>query len=195
MSIQIESTPITTTFGNFELYCLNWGSHADENIICLKAEGNLEHPLIRIQSACFTSEIFKSTDCDCHEQLVTSLQKIQASGGYLFYLLQEGRGAGIFQKIKGLKLGITEGLDTVDAYLKLGIDKDLRTYDKLAPFFEYFGIKQARLLTNNPSKINALTTAGVTVERVPLEICATSSSLSYLKTKRDKMGHLLNLHP
>ncbi len=192
MTMQIENCKINSIYGEFEFYCFNYGSHEDENILCLKTFSKSEYPLIRLQSACFTAEIFRSKDCDCHEQLETSLIRIQKEGGFLFYLLQDGRGAGIFEKVKGLKLGETDGLDTADAYKHLGLEPDPRKYDKLKEVFDYFGIKKAKLLTNNPRKIKGLENLGVDVIREPLEIEPTDSSISYLTTKKNKLGHLFN---
>lgn len=188
--MQVENCKINTLYGDFDFYCFNFGKHEDDNILCLKTFKIPKNPLIRIQSACFTVEIFRSTDCDCHEQLDTSLKAIQTEGGFLFYLLQDGRGAGIFKKVKGLKLGNTDNLDTAQAYEHLNIDLDPRKYDRLKEVVNYFSIKDARLLTNNPRKIKGLEDTGVKVRREPLEIEPTNYSRSYLTTKKHKMGHL-----
>jgi len=193
VTYQVESCNIKTIYGAFEFYCFNWGSHEDENVLCLCVKPSDRIPLVRIQSACFTAEIFRSTDCDCHEQLEQSLIRIQKNGGYLIYLLRDGRGAGIFQKVKGLKLFETDGLDTADAYDHLGIDKDPRKYERVAEILKYFNLSKIKLLTNNPRKIGGLETHGIEVERVPLLIEPTKDSYPYLKTKRDKMGHMLEL--
>jgi GTP cyclohydrolase II len=190
--MNIENCNINSIYGDFDFFCFNFGLHEDENILCLKSPTNAEFPLIRIQSACFTAEIFRSKDCDCHEQLETSLIRINNEGGYLFYLLKDGRGAGIFDKIKGLKLGQTHGLDTADAYTHLGIPLDPRKYDILKEVFNHFNIKKAKLLTNNPRKIEGLVKNGINVIREPLEIEPTDFSKSYLSTKKNKFGHLFN---
>lgn len=190
--LKIASCKINSIYGDFELYCFNFGQHEDENILCLEAETSSKRPLVRVQSACFTAEIFRSKDCDCHEQLETSLIKIQEEGGYLIYLLQDGRGAGIFEKVKGMKLGETKGLDTADAYQHLGLELDPRKYDQLKVVFKHFKIKGVRLLTNNPRKIKGLKNIGINVDREPLEIKPTDDSVSYLKTKKNKLGHLFS---
>ncbi len=188
----VENTLIKTLYGEFEFFCFNWGEHEDENILCLRVPNNNEAPLVRLQSACFTAEIFRSTDCDCHEQLETSLQMIQKQGGNLIYLLQDGRGAGIFSKVKALQLGFSHGLDTAEAYSHLGLSLDPRSYDQAAEVLEHFGISRVRLLTDNPRKIRGLESKGIVVERVPLEILPTDDSIDYLRTKKIKMGHLLD---
>ena len=189
---KVENCRINTIYGPFEFFCFNWGDHEDENILCLHVKSE-NTPIVRLQSACFTAEIFRSTDCDCHEQLEYSLRLIQKEGGYFLYLLQDGRGAGIFNKTRGLKLGDTLGLDTADAYDYLGINRDPRNYERANQVLHYFQLTNIRLLTNNPRKIQAIEESGIKVERLAIEIPTTSDSLSYLITKRDKMGHLLKL--
>ena len=151
-----------------------------------------EMPLVRIQSACFTAEIFRSKDCDCHEQLETSMRKINEEGGLFIYLLQDGRGAGIFNKIKGLRLGETEGLNTAEAYDKLNLNRDPRKYYQLRDVVDYFKLKEVKLLTNNPRKVQGLEELGVKVVRIPLEIEPTQFSEPYLKTKKKELGHLFS---
>ena len=192
INYKVEHCHISTIFGPFEFYCFNWGSHEDDNVLCLHSP-ETDVPFVRLQSACFTAEIFRSTDCDCHEQLEASLKKIQKDGGYLLYLLQDGRGAGIFKKVQGLKLGDTDGLDTAEAYDYLGLKRDPREYSRAIQVLKHFGLSKIKLLTNNPRKISAIETAGICVERVALEIPATEESYPYLKTKQTKMGHLLRL--
>jgi GTP cyclohydrolase II len=108
---KIASTKLKTAHGKFDFHCFAWGTHEEDNVLCLSrlVESN-EAPLCRIQSACYTAEIFQSLDCDCHEQLHSSLKKIQTHGGLLIYVLCDGRGAGLFTKTLGLELGRTEGL-------------------------------------------------------------------------------------
>lgn len=149
-------------------------------------------PLVRIQSACFTAEIFRSLDCDCHEQLETSLKLISSEGGILIYILRDGRGAGIFPKVMGLNLGAVEGLDTAEAYDRLGIPRDPREYSKVVQVLSELQISSVRLLTNNPRKIKGLEKAGISVERVPLQIAPTSESRPYLNAKKSKLGHLFS---
>jgi GTP cyclohydrolase II len=195
MEYRIENCSINTVYGDFKFYCFNFGDHEDENVLCLVDRKNSDSiPLLRIQSACFTAEIFRSTDCDCHEQLVESLNGIhEYNNGLLIYLLRDGRGAGIFNKVKGLKLGEDKKLDTADAYDYLGINRDPRKYLNVVEILKYFSINEVKLLTNNPRKISGLTEQGIKVEHVPLIINPTEKSYNYLKTKNDKMGHMLGL--
>ena len=154
--------------------------------------GQVKPSLCRVQSACYTAEIFQSLDCDCHEQLHQSLALIQEKGGVLVYLLCDGRGAGLFTKTLGLELGRVEGLDTSDAYRRLGVPQDPREYSRAAYALSYLGVQTVRLLTNNPRKLAGLSEHGIAVEHVGLEIPATPDSAPYLETKAAKMGHLLS---
>ena len=147
---------------------------------------------MRVQSACYTSEIFRSTDCDCHQQLHASLEEIHKKGGLVIYMLADGRGAGLLTKVRGLALGETEGLDTFDAYVRLGAPVDPRDYGRVVEVLKALKINSIQLLTNNPRKIDAILEAGIIVERVSLEIAPTEASRPYLDTKRLKFGHLLD---
>ena len=188
----LASCSLKTVFGSFNLFCFSWGPDESDNVLALQVPWNDRVPIIRVQSACFTGEIFRSTDCDCHEQLERSLQLIQEAGGLFVYLIRDGRGAGIFKKVQGLRLGESQGLDTADAYEALGLEPDPRTYDRVADVLRYFGVVRLNLLTNNPRKVDGLQAAGLEVERIPIEIEATPDSYAYLRTKRMKMGHLLD---
>lgn len=188
----VASTKLSTKNGNFDFYCFSWGSHEEDNVLCLSTIQKSTTPVLcRIQSACYTAEIFQSLDCDCHEQLHSSLAQIQEQGGVLIYLLCDGRGAGLFTKTLGLELGRTEGLDTSDAYDRLGVPQDPREYSRAAHVLSHFGITHVRLLTNNPRKVEGLQECGIQVDRAPLEIRATPDSAPYLETKAKKMGHML----
>ncbi len=193
MDFQVAHSPLKTAYGDFEFSCFSWGGHEEENVLCLRVDKGAAVPLVRLQSACFTAEIFRSTDCDCHEQLELALKRIQAEGGLFLYLLQDGRGAGIFLKTRALGLWATKRVDTADAYKLMGLLPDPREYDKAAAVLGYFGTRSVALLTNNPRKVDGLIARGLTVSRVPLEITPTSDSICYLRTKRDKLGHLLTL--
>lgn len=189
---KVASTKLNTKHGDFDFHCFSWSEHEEDNVLCLtKAVSTAQPVLCRIQSACYTAEIFQSLDCDCHEQLHTSLAQIQAEGGLLIYLLCDGRGAGLFTKTLGLELGRTEGLDTSEAYRRLGVPQDPREYARAAYVLSHLGIRHVRLLTNNPRKLTGLAEHGITVDHQSLEIPATPDSSSYLETKAKKMGHLL----
>ncbi len=150
-------------------------------------------PLVRIHSECITGDVFGSCKCDCGKQLEQSLIQIAQEGGVLIYLRQEGRGIGLANKLKAYALQ-EQGLDTVDANNELGLPVDNRDYAIAYQILKYFEMESIRLLTNNPSKIVDLERYGMMVtERVPLEIEATEESHRYLKTKKEKMGHLLAL--
>lgn len=189
---RIASTKLRTKHGEFDFHCFAWGPHEDDNILCLSKGGTESPALCRVQSACYTAEIFQSLDCDCHEQLHKSLDLIQRYGGVLVYVLCDGRGAGLFTKTLGLELGRTEGLDTSEAYARLGVQQDPREYSRVAFALKHLGFSEVRLLTNNPRKVQGLIDNGVGAIRQPLEIPATPDSRPYLQTKATKMGHLLS---
>ena len=191
-SYKVESTVIKTKFGEFDFYCFNWGDHEEDNILVLKNDKHDDIPLVRVQSACYTAEIFRSLDCDCHAQLSKSQRVISEHGGFLIYMLCDGRGAGLLNKIKGMDLGITQGMDTSDAYHHLGLDQDPRDYQRVFEVLSYFNQTNIKLLTNNPRKVIGVESSGITVVREPLEIVSTKESEPYLKTKATKMGHMLS---
>src|SRR5262245_30227821 len=187
----IESTPLTTHYGNFDLFCFSWSGHEEDNVLALVREPLTSPCLTRIQSACYTGEIFSSTDCDCHDQLDSSLRRIQESGGVFIYLLCDGRGAGLLSKVRALALNAKKQLDTAEAYRALGIPLDPRTYERAAHVLRYLNVQAVRLLTNNPRKLNGLKDSGFDVIHAPLEIPATASTAPYLKAKALKLGHML----
>ncbi len=147
-------------------------------------------PLVRVHSECITGDVFGSCKCDCGKQLESSLSQIAEEGGVLIYLRQEGRGIGLANKLKAYALQ-EQGLDTVDANLKLGLPADNRDYAIAYQILKYLGIEAIRMLTNNPLKIASLQRYGISAERVPLEIEPTEENRSYLVTKKQKLGHLL----
>lgn len=151
-------------------------------------------PLVRIHSECITGDVFNSCKCDCGKQLDRSLELIAEEGGVLIYLRQEGRGIGLANKLKAYSLQEKLGLDTVDANLKLGLPADNRNYVIAFQILKYLGIDAVRLLTNNPLKIAAIEQLGIVVqERVALEMASTKENRGYLKTKKEKFGHLLTI--
>jgi GTP cyclohydrolase II len=148
-------------------------------------------PLVRIHSQCLTGDVFGSLRCDCRQQLEMALSMIAAAGtGVLIYEQQEGRGIGLMAKLQAYELQ-DRGLDTVEANEKLGFKADHREFALPADILKSLGIKQVRLLSNNPDKVAALERAGIKVaERVPCEVEPHSHSENYLKTKKEKLGHL-----
>lgn len=188
---KVSSTKLKTRFGDFDFYCFSWGKHEEDNVLCQLKRPYPRRPLVRIQSACYTAEIFRSSDCDCHQQLERSLRRISREGGVFIYMLCDGRGAGLYKKVLGLELGRVKGLDTSDAYRHLGLKQDPRDYARVVQILKHWEIDGVRLLTNNPRKINGLQKAGISVSRESLEIPATPASRGYLRTKGKKMGHML----
>ncbi|HSA84043.1 MAG TPA: GTP cyclohydrolase II [Patescibacteria group bacterium] len=184
--------------GNFvDKFVLNSATPGEGRMIVsalggFDANAALEHgPLVRMHSACVYGEVLQSTDCDCGPQLEAAKSRMRGEGtGILFYLHQEGRGAGLPTKAKAYELQESEGLDTKEAYERLGVPFDQREYRHCAVVLRDNGITKVRLMSNNPHKIQALEEAGISVVRVPLIVGVTEQNLPYLRTKRDKAGHL-----
>jgi GTP cyclohydrolase II len=151
-----------------------------------------EAPLVRIHSQCLTGDVFHSLRCDCRAQLEIALNSIAKEGrGVLIYERQEGRGIGLMNKLRAYELQ-DQGLDTVEANEQLGFKSDLRSYALPAAILRYFGFEAVRLLSNNPEKVEAVERAGVrVVERVPCLADVLDTREAYLRTKKEKMGHLL----
>lgn len=150
-------------------------------------------PLVRIHSQCLTGDVFGSLRCDCRLQLEMALAKIAQEGaGILLYEQQEGRGIGLMAKLKAYELQ-DQGMDTVEANVQLGFAADYREYELPAEALKFLGVSQIRLMTNNPDKVAALESAGITVtERVSAEVEAQESFERYLRTKQEKMGHIFD---
>jgi GTP cyclohydrolase II len=150
-------------------------------------------PLVRIHSQCLTGDVFASMRCDCRQQLEMALEAIASSGcGVLVYEQQEGRGIGLMAKLQAYALQ-DAGLDTVQANEKLGFEADCRDYNLPVEILKALGLKQIRLMSNNPDKVHAVENAGIkVVERVSAEVEAYEHSEAYLRTKREKMGHLFS---
>lgn len=191
----VESIPFPTKFGEFQMYMFKSEILGQEHIAIVK--GDLEKlkttkTLTRLHSECFTGDIFGSQRCDCGEQLNLSMKEINEKGsGIIVYLRQEGRGIGLFNKIKAYQLQ-DQGMDTAEANLHLGFPVDSRDYTMATQILRYFDIKDIELLTNNPQKIEALTKMGFeNVTRKELEIQANQKNANYLQTKKTKLGHLL----
>ncbi len=153
-------------------------------------------PIVRIHSQCLTGDVFHSLRCDCRLQLELALEKITETGtGILLYEQQEGRGIGLMGKLKAYELQ-DQGLDTVEANVELGYKADCREFGLPAAILKLMGIDSVRLITNNPEKVAALQSVGITViERIPADIEPEDTFRDYLKVKREKMGHLSDGQP
>jgi GTP cyclohydrolase II len=167
------------------------GAVAEEHIAMVLGEVGGSDVLARVHSSCFTGEVLGSLRCDCRAQLDAALERIGREGrGVVVYLVQEGRGIGLGNKIRAYQLQ-DDGADTVDANLQLGFDADLRSYDLAAGILADLGVASVRLMTNNPQKISGLERAGVMVAaHEPHWVAATEHSAGYLAAKKTKLGHL-----
>jgi 3,4-dihydroxy 2-butanone 4-phosphate synthase/GTP cyclohydrolase II len=190
---RIAEANLPTEFGNFRIVGFRHLDTGEEIAALVKGQPSNTTPvLIRIHSQCLTGDVFHSIKCDCGRQLQQAMELIEQEGcGAIIYQLQEGRGIGLMNKIRAYALQ-DQGQDTVEANLSLGFDADLRDYEVCAEVIKQLGIGAVRLLSNNPDKIEGLRSAGVeVVERVSIEVEADQTSIGYLKTKREKLGHLL----
>lgn len=187
----VEAVPLPTKFGEFQMYVFRSDILKQEHIAIVKGELK-DSPMVRVHSECFTGDIFGSFRCDCGDQLERSMKLIEEEGsGMVIYLRQEGRGIGLFNKVKAYQLQ-DKGMDTAEANLHLGFPVDLRDYTMAAQILAYFNVKSLRLMTNNPQKIEGLKKLGVNaLERYPLEMDAHHQNAQYLFTKKVKLGHLL----
>ena len=189
-----EEVHLPTAYGDFRLIPFRQKSNGLEHIAIIKGDVTTDQPvLVRVHSSCATGDIFGSLRCDCGEQLHQSLRMIEKEGrGALIYLLQEGRGIGLMDKIRAYKLQ-EQGMDTVDANLHLGHKADERDYGVGAQILHDLGIHKMRLITNNPIKRIGLEGYGLqVVENVPIEIAPNVYDRFYLSTKRHRMGHTLH---
>jgi GTP cyclohydrolase II len=193
--IKVAEADFPTRFGKFRIFGFAGVRTAETEEAVVLTLGDLSPaagaPLVRIHSQCLTGDVFHSLRCDCRSQLEIALDKIVAEErGVFIYEHQEGRGIGLLNKLRAYELQ-DKGLDTVEANEKLGFAADLRDYALPAAIVNYFKIKQVRLLSNNPEKVAALENAGIeVVERAPIIVPALDTTFEYLKTKREKMGHL-----
>jgi GTP cyclohydrolase II len=193
---KVAEAAFPTRWGEFRIYGFA-GHYPDrvEEAVVLKM-GDVNHgpaPLVRIHSQCLTGDVFHSLRCDCRAQLELSLGRIAEEGrGLLVYEHQEGRGIGLLNKLRAYELQ-DEGADTVEANERLGFESDLRSYELPGAILRYFELTKVRLLSNNPEKVEAVERAGVeVVERIPCLVDPVESTEAYLRTKKDKMGHLID---
>jgi 3,4-dihydroxy 2-butanone 4-phosphate synthase / GTP cyclohydrolase II len=191
---RIAAPNLPTTFGDFRLIAYRSDVTHEEHIALVHGEIGEDPVLVRVHSQCLTGDVFGSARCDCGAQLSAAMEKIvQAGKGVFLYLLQEGRGIGLLNKLKAYELQ-DQGHDTVSANEKLGFPPDIRNYGVGSQILRDLGVRKIRLMTNNPSKYVAIGGYGLEiVERVPLEIDPTDRSRKYLEAKKNKMGHLLKM--
>ena len=183
---------LPTEYGEFDIHVYEGMLGGDTHVALVRGDiGAGENVLTRVHSACLTGDIFHSAKCDCGAQLHTALQWIADEGrGILLYLDQEGRGIGLTNKIRAYALQ-DQGADTVEANERLGFQADTRDYRVGVRILRDLGVRSTRLLSNNPKKLAGVTGDGLSVsERLPIEISASVESQRYLKTKKDKLGHL-----
>jgi 3,4-dihydroxy 2-butanone 4-phosphate synthase/GTP cyclohydrolase II len=192
---KVVSTHLPTKYGKFDIHVYKSENDNKEHIALVKGDVHPDKPiLVRVHSECLTGDVFGSMRCDCNDQLVAALKMVEKEGaGIILYMRQEGRGIGLSNKIRAYKLQ-DEGLDTVEANEKLGFRPDLRDYGIGAQILRDLGVRQMRLMTNNPKKVVGLHGYGLDiVERIPLEALPHEHNEKYLRTKRDKLGHLILL--
>jgi GTP cyclohydrolase II len=194
---QLASAAFPTRWGQFRIYGFEGlfedgaQPRKEEAVALVMGDVGLEPPLVRIHSQCLTGDVFGSLRCDCRQQLEMALSLIAERGaGVLLYEQQEGRGIGLMAKLQAYELQ-DAGLDTVEANERLGFKADQRAFGLPAEMLKALGIHQVRLLSNNPDKVAALEQAGVrVVERIPCEVAPSPHAEEYLKTKKEKLGHL-----
>ena len=194
---QLASANFPTRWGQFRIYGFQLdpiqNGKPEEAVALVMGDIHSAAPLVRIHSQCLTGDVFGSLRCDCRQQLELARALIADAGaGILIYEQQEGRGIGLMPKLQAYELQ-DAGLDTVEANEKLGFKADHREFALPAEMLKALGVKAVRLLSNNPDKVAALENAGVkVVERVPCEVDASAHAEEYLKTKREKLGHLFS---
>ena len=190
----VSAASLPTEAGEFRIAGYRSKTSGEEFVALYKGELEAEVPtLARIHSQCLTGDVFGSLKCDCGPQLHAAMRLIEEAGrGAIVYQLQEGRGIGIINKIRAYALQ-DEGADTIEANERLGLAVDLREYRQCAEVLFDLGLCQVRVMSNNPLKLRAMEEAGLrVVERVPLEVESADEAAHYLKTKKERMGHLLD---
>lgn len=192
---RIAEANLPTEHGDFRIIGFRSLTSDEEFVALTMGTPQAERPsLVRIHSQCLTGDVFHSIKCDCGRQLARAMEMIAEEGqGVIVYQHQEGRGIGIINKIRAYALQ-DQGADTIEANLRLGLEVDTRDYTQCAEILQLLGLQKIRVMSNNPEKISTLREAGLTVvERVPIESQPFEPSLNYLRTKKERMGHLLSL--
>jgi 3,4-dihydroxy 2-butanone 4-phosphate synthase/GTP cyclohydrolase II len=192
---RVVSIQLPTEFGEFRMVGYSNTADDKEHVVVVKGDLNPDEPiLVRIHSECLTGDVFGSKRCDCGPQLHAALAQIEEAGsGIILYMRQEGRGIGLLNKLLAYKLQ-EDGYDTVEANLRLGFADDLRNYELCAQMLKDLNITKIRLITNNPRKIEGLDMNGIEiVETVPIQLPTGEYNQKYMKTKKEKLGHLLHL--
>jgi 3,4-dihydroxy 2-butanone 4-phosphate synthase/GTP cyclohydrolase II len=192
---RVAEAKLPTEWGEFKIAGYRSLTSSEEFVVLFKGELRPDVPaLVRIHSQCLTGDVFGSTKCDCGEQLHRTMQMIEAEGrGAIVYQQQEGRGIGIINKIRAYALQ-DEGADTVEANERLGLAVDSREYRQCAEVLFHLGLCKVKVISNNPGKLQALEEAGLEItERISIEVASSAPAAKYMQTKKEKMGHLLDL--
>jgi 3,4-dihydroxy 2-butanone 4-phosphate synthase/GTP cyclohydrolase II len=192
---RMASPKLPTAYGDFRVHAYKSDVTGEEHVALVMGEITEDEPvLVRVHSSCLTGDVFKSNRCDCGDQLDRALELIaEEKKGVVLYLLQEGRGIGLLNKLKAYELQ-EQGHDTIEANAKLGFPPDIRDYGTGSQILRDLGVRKIRLMTNNPAKYVAIEGFGLEiVERVPLEIAPTKATRKYLEAKKKKLGHILEL--
>ena len=192
---RVSEANLSTDFGTFRIVGFRSRADGKEAVALIKGDVSGGEPLlVRVHSQCLTGDVFGSMRCDCGDQLHAAMAGIETAGkGVVLYMFQEGRGIGLLNKIKAYKLQ-DEGFDTVEANIRLGFKDDQRDYGFGAQILRKLGVKKMRLLTNNPRKMYSLSEFGLEItERVPIECGINSENFKYMKTKKEKLGHRLDI--